>query len=180
MHGQVEARDHAGGVVSGHAGGDAVRRAVRELLAQRSAHLDVAAALADLPAELRGVRPDGHPHSVWELVEHLRIAQEDLVAYTLSADAESPPWPDGYWPAPRDEVDDATWRASLDGLTRGLETMDGWARDPAFDLSADIAHSDPLPGGGRRTPLRQMLVAADHLAYHLGQIVTVRQALGAW
>lgn len=158
----------------------ALRRALRELLAQRGAHVDVAAALADLPAELRGVRPEGHPHSVWELLEHLRIAQEDLVAYTLSADAESPPWPDGYWPAPRDVVDEAAWQASLDGLTRGIEAMDAWARDPEFDLTAEIAHSDRLPDGGRRTPLRQVLVAADHLAYHLGQIVTVRQALGAW
>lgn len=166
--------------MSGGPADAALRRAVRELLAQRGAHVDVATAVADLPAELRGVRPEGHPHSVWELVEHLRIAQEDLVAYTLSADAASPPWPEGYWPAPREVVDDATWRASLDGLTRGIEAMDAWARDPAFELTADIAHSDLLPDGGRRTPLRQMLVAADHLAYHLGQVVTVRQALGAW
>jgi hypothetical protein len=157
-----------------------VRRAVRELLAGRSAHVDLEAATADLPAELRGVRPEGLPHAVWELVEHLRIAQRDLVDYTLSGEAASPPWPEGYWPAPRAQVDDATWEASLAGLRTGLAEMDGWLRDPAFDLTAELAHSDELPGGGRRTPLRQVLVAADHLGYHVGQIVTARRALGAW
>jgi hypothetical protein len=160
--------------------GDAVRRAVRELLAGRSAHVDLDAATGDLPAELRGARAEGLPHSVWELVEHLRIAQRDLVDYTLSSEAASPPWPEGYWPAPRAEVDDGTWHASLAGLRSGLAEMDAWLRDPAFDLTADIPHSDALPDGGRRTPLRQVLVAADHLGHHVGQIVTVRQALGAW
>ena len=157
-----------------------VRRAVRELLAGRSAHVDLDAATADLPPELRGVRPEGHPHAVWELVEHLRIAQRDLVDYTLDREAASPPWPEGFWPSPRDEVDDATWAASLEGLRDGLAEMDGWLRDPDVDLIADLPHSGELPGGGRRTPLRQVLVAADHLAYHVGQIVTVRRALGVW
>jgi len=158
----------------------AVRRAVRELLASRSAHVDLDAALDGLPAEARGVRPEGHPHAVWELVEHLRIAQRDLVEYTLDADAASPPWPEGFWPEPVEVVDDARWRASVEGLREALAVMDGWLRDSSFDLTADIAHSGPLPGGGRRTPLRQIVVAADHLAYHLGQIVTVRRALGVW
>jgi hypothetical protein len=157
-----------------------VRRAVRELLAGRSAHVDLDAAIADLPHELRGVRPEGHPHAVWELVEHLRIAQRDLVDYTVGREASSPPWPEGYWPARREEVPEAIWGASLEGLRDGLAEMDGWLRDPDVDLTAELAHSDQLPGGGRRTPLRQVLVAADHLAYHVGQIVTVRQALGAW
>lgn len=158
----------------------AMRRAVRELLSSRSAHVDLGGALDGLPADARGVRPAGHPHSVWELVEHLRIAQHDLVAYTLDPDATSPPWPDGYWPEPIDPVDDARWHASVDGLQEALSAMDGWLRDPSFDLTAEIPHSDALPSGGRRTPLRQILVASDHLAYHLGQIVTVRRALDAW
>ncbi len=157
-----------------------VRRAVRELLANHSAHVDLEGALDGLPGDARGVRPEGHPHSVWELVEHLRIAQRDLVDYTLDAEAASPPWPEGYWPEPVEPVDDERWRASVDGLQEALGDMDGWLRDPSFDLTADIPHSEPLPDGGRRTPLRQILVASDHLAYHLGQIVTVRRALGVW
>lgn len=158
----------------------AVLRAVREALSGRSAHVDLDAALAEFPPELRARRPDGEPHSVWELVEHLRIAQEDLVAYTLSSDAPSPDWPDGYWPEPRDSVDDDRWNATVDGLRTGLAEMEGWLDDPEFDLTADIAWSTELPSGGRRTPLRQILVACEHLSYHLGQIVTVRKALGAW
>jgi hypothetical protein len=158
----------------------AVRRALREALAGGGAHVDLDAALADLPASARGLRPDGAPHAIWELVEHLRIAQEDLVAYTTSAEATSPPWPEGYWPAPRETVDDATWQASVEGLRAGLAAMRGWVDDPAFDLTAEIPWSDALPGGGRRTPLRQVLVACDHLGYHLGQIVAVRRALGLW
>lgn len=158
----------------------AVVRAVREALIGRSAHLDLDAALAELPAELRGLRPAGHPHSVWELVEHLRIAQQDLAGYALSADAVSPPWPDGYWPDPRDEVDDATWTASVEGLRQSLAEMLAWLDAPEPWLTHDLAWSDELASGGRRTPLRQVLVACEHLGYHLGQIVSVRQALGAW
>ena len=158
----------------------AERRALQEAWAGRSAHADLDAAIADLDPGLRGVRPDGLPYSVWELVEHLRIGQEDLVAYTLDAGHESPPWPDGYWPEPRARVEDAVWNESVTGLRRALEAMEGWLSDPGFHLGADIAHSDRLPDGGRRTPLRQVLVALDHRAYHLGQIVVVRRALGAW
>ena len=158
----------------------AVVRAVREALIGRSAHVDLEAALADLPSELRGLRPAGQPHSVWELVEHLRIAQEDLVAYATSADAVSPPWPDGYWPEPRDEVDDATWNASVEGLKKGVAEMLAWTEEPDAWLTEELAWSDELASGGRRTPLRQTLVACEHLSYHLGQVVSVRQALGAW
>lgn len=158
----------------------AVLRGVREALAGRSAHIDLNAALDGLPPELRGRRPEGGAHSVWELVEHLRIGQEDLVAYTLSADATSPAWPDGYWPEPRDPVDDDRWNASVEGLRAGLAEMERWLDDPEFDLTEEIAWSTELPSGGRRTPFRQILVACEHLSYHLGQIVLVRQALRAW
>lgn len=159
---------------------DAVLRALRELWAGRGAHADLETALEGLPAADRARRPEGMPYSVWELVEHLRISQEDLVAYTLDASHPTPSWPDGYWPARRDEVDDATWRESVNGLLRSLDAMEAWLHDPEFDLMADIPGSDPLPSGGRRTPYRQMLIAADHRAYHLGQIVTLRRALGNW
>lgn len=166
------------------AAGDAVdaalRRALREQLEGRSAHVSLDEALAELPSELRGRRPPALPHSVWEQLEHMRIAQEDLVAYSLDARAASPPWPEGYWPTPREHVDDAMWQASQRGLEEGLATMRGWVDDPAFELTAEIPHSGVLPAGGRRTYLRQVLVAVDHLGYHLGQIVQLRRALGAW
>lgn len=161
-------------------GGEALVRALRELWEGRGAHADLDAALDGLPTEDRGLRPEGMSYSVWELVEHMRIGQEDLVAYTLDPNHASPSWPDGYWPGPREEVDDETWRASVHGLRASLAAMGAWLDDPGFDLTADIRHSDPLPSGGKRTPLRQMLIAADHRAYHLGQIVAVRRALGNW
>jgi hypothetical protein len=126
------------------------------------------------------VRPAGHAHSVWEIVEHLRIAQEDLAAYALSGDSVSPQWPEGYWPVPTDAVDDARWNESISALGASLAEMERWLHDPAFALTDDLAWSDELPSGGRRTPLRQVLVAIQHLSYHLGQIVDVRRALGAW
>lgn len=159
---------------------NAVVRAVREALHGHSAHVDLERALTDLPRELRGVRPAGHDHSIWELVEHLRIAQEDLAAYALSADASSPAWPDGYWPEPLDPVDDARWQASVDALTRSLAAMEAWLDDPDMDLGADLPWSSELPSGGRRTALRQVLVACEHMSYHLGQIVQIRKVLGAW
>lgn len=159
---------------------DPMRRALRELLRGEGAHVPLDAALAGLPAHLRGTRPDGLPYAVWELVEHMRIGQEDLVAYTLSAEHDAPPWPDGYWPAPRDPVPDAVWEASLQGLHAALAEMEGWLDDPSFELLEDIPHSDALPDGGRRTPVRQIVIAADHQAYHVGQIVVIRRALGAW
>jgi len=135
--------------VSQSAGGAAgfsdatVRRALRELLVGRSSHADFASAIRDLPASARAVRPSGHPHSIWELVEHMSIGQRDLVDYTVDRDAVSPKWPEGYWPDPKTELSEERWNASVAGLEQGL-------------------------------------LAADHLAYHLGQIVTVRKALGVW
>lgn len=158
----------------------ALRRALREQLEGRGAHVDLEAALDALPPELRGQRALQLPHSPWELLEHLRIAQEDIVHYSLDADATSPPWPEGFWPTPRERVDDATWEASRRGLQESLDVMRGWVDDPAFELTAEIPHSDALPDGSRRTYLRQVLVATDHLGYHLGQIVQVRRALSAW
>ena len=155
-------------------------RALREAWAGRSAHADLDAALDDLDPALRAVRPEGMPYSVWELVEHLRIAQEDLVDYTLAREHDAPPWPEGYWPGQRETVDDPTWERTVIALKESLAEMGAWLDDPEMDLTADLPHSDLLPDGGRRTPLRQMLVAMDHRAYHLGQIVAVRRALGAW
>lgn len=158
----------------------ALDRALREAWAGRSAHVDFDAAIAGLDPALRATRPQGLPYSVWELVEHLRIAQEDLVAYTTGRETTSPPWPEGYWPAPRASVDDASWERAVAGAKAAFDAMAAWLDDPGTDLAAELPHSDRLADGGRRTVVRQMLVALDHRAYHVGQIVAVRRALGAW
>ncbi len=131
-------------------------------------------ALRDLVPELRGRRPAPGLHSIWEELEHLRIAQEDILRYTLDAGWKSPAFPTGYWPTPESEPTEAEWQTSLRGFGRDLEEVCALCRDPARDLTAVIPH------GEGRTYLRQVLLVADHNAYHLGQIVQTRKLLGAW
>jgi uncharacterized damage-inducible protein DinB len=150
-----------------------VREALVGLLTEGHAHVTVEKALADLPAELRGRRPAEGIHSVWEELEHLRIAQEDILRYTLDQSWESPDWPAGYWPAEA-PASEAAWTESIARFRADLAEVVALVRDPARDLTAR------LPKGQGRTYLRQVLLVADHNAYHLGQIVQARKLLGAW
>jgi len=144
------------------------------LLTKGQAHATLDDGLRDLAPELRGRRPAAGIHSVWEELEHLRLAQEDILRYTLDAKWKSPRFPVGYWPAPESEPSAAEWEASLAALRRDLEEVCSLARDPERDLYAVIPH------GEGRTYLRQILLIADHNAYHLGQIVLTRKLLLAW
>lgn len=150
-----------------------VRDALVELLTKGSAHVTVGKALEGLPAELRAKRPADRIHSVWEELEHMRIAQEDILRYTLDQGWESPDWPQGYWPSEA-PPDDGAWQASVAQFQKDLEEVCALVRDPERDLSAR------LPQGQGRTYLRQVLLVADHNAYHLGQIVQARKLLGSW
>jgi uncharacterized damage-inducible protein DinB len=150
-----------------------LRRDLLELLEGKGAHVAAEAAFADLAPEHRARRPVEDGHTVWELLEHLRIAQEDIVRYTLEPGWVSPPWPDGYWPEIETPTEDQ-WQASLQGFRRDLEAMKALVRDPARDLTAEIPH------GEGRSYLREVLLVADHNAYHLGQVIEVRRLVGAW
>jgi DinB family protein len=145
-----------------------------ELLRCGSAHLDFDKAIEGLPPHLRGVRPQGSPHSVWELLEHLRIAQWDILEFSRNPDHTSPPWPEGYWPESPAPPDDAAWERSEEAFRRELQEMMDLVSNPGTDLYARI------PWGDGQTLLREALLVADHNAYHLGQIVLVRRLLGAW
>jgi hypothetical protein len=153
-----------------------VRQSLVDLLTKDQAHVGARKALAGVRPEHRHTRPRPEEHSVWEQLEHLRIAQEDILRYTLDVDASwrSPEWPSGYWPAPGATVSEAAWAASLAGFFAGLEETVALARNPAVDLTA------PIPHGEGRTYLRQVLLIADHNAYHLAQLVAARKALGDW
>jgi len=153
---------------------DTLRRHLAELLDGRGAHVDFDGAVAGLPAELRGVRPEGLPYSAWELVEHLRIALWDLVEFSRSANHESPAWPEGYWPAAPAPPDEAAWDAAVAAYRRHVGEMKALVADPERGLTA------PLTWSERSTLLREALLAADHAAYHVGQLVLVRRLLGAW
>ena len=144
------------------------------LLKGGGAHLNFDKATAGLPAELRGAKPPGVPHSPWRLLEHLRIAQRDILEFTRDPRHVSPPWPQGYWPAGDAPADDAAWDRSVAAFRADSQAMQNLVADAATDLFK------PLPHGEGQTALREALLLADHNAYHLGQLVEVRRLLGAW
>ena len=152
----------------------ALRKNVAELLRGGSAHAAPKDALQNVNPKLRHARPADGLHSVWEELEHIRIAQEDILRYTLDAGWQSPDWPSGYWPASVAEVTDEMWDESVRRFFADLNELTALASDGKVDLTAEIPH------GEGRTYLRQLLLAADHNAYHFGQIVQTRKLLGDW
>jgi hypothetical protein len=144
------------------------------LLRGGGAHLDFDTAVADMPPELRGVKPERIPYSPWQLLEHMRIAQWDILEFSRNPSHVSPPWPDGYWPETQAPPDSEAWDRSIDAFRRDLTAMQNLVTDPSADLFA------PIPHGQGQTLLREALLVADHNAYHLGQLIVVRRALGAW
>jgi hypothetical protein len=144
------------------------------LLKGGGAHLSFDKAIAGLPPGLRGAKPPGVPHTPWRLLEHLRIAQRDILEFTRNPKHVSPPWPEGYWPAGDAPPDGKAWDESVAAFRADLEAMQKLVADPATNLFT------PLPHGEGQTALREALLVADHNAYHLGQLVVVRRLLGAW
>jgi uncharacterized damage-inducible protein DinB len=144
------------------------------LLKGGGAHLDFDKAITGLPAKLRGAKAPGVPHTPWRLLEHLRIAQRDILEFTRNPRHVSPPWPEGYWPAGDAPPDDEAWDRSAAAFRADLRAMEDLVADRATDLFT------PLPHGKGQTALREALLIADHNAYHLGQLVVVRRLLGAW
>ncbi len=152
----------------------ALRQHLLDLLRGGDAHLDFEAVIADWPDELQGVKPVGIPHTPWRLLEHMRIAQWDILEFCRNPDHVSPEFPDGYWPDGDLPPDSTTWEKSVQAFRADLQAMQGLVADPSTDLLA------PIPHGNGQTILREALLAADHNAYHLGQLVLVRRLLGAW
>lgn len=144
------------------------------LLKGGGAHTDFEAAVKGLPVELRGKRPKGAPHSPWEILEHLRLAQWDILEFSRDANHASPKWPEGYWPETPAPPNDRAWAKSVRAFRDDLNAMCALVADPATDLFAKIPHGDG------QTILREALLMADHNAYHLGQLVLTRRLLGAW
>ena len=150
-----------------------LRKHLVELLDGGAAHLSFDEAVADLPAALRGKRPDAFPHTVWHLVEHLRIAQADILDYIDQSGPELA-WPDDYWPDIDAPPTSAAWTQSLKAYRASTHRAVMLAEDPVIDLLK------PLPHDEAKTPLRQLLLASDHAAYHIAQVVMVRRMLNAW
>ena len=147
---------------------------VHELLRGGHAHETFDKVTADWPAKLRGVKPTGAPHSAWQLLEHLRICQWDILEFSRRADHVSPSFPDGYWPKSEAPPDEAAWDKSLASFKADRAEMEKLVASPKTDPFARIKHGDG------QTILREALMLADHNSYHLGQLVLLRRLLGEW
>jgi hypothetical protein len=152
----------------------ALRKQLIETLKGGGAHTTFDDAIAGIPVKLRGEKPKGMPHSLWMLVEHLRIGQWDILEFSRDPEHESPKWPEGYWPKTVAPPDGKAWDKSVAAFRKELKAMQDLVRNPKTDLTAKI------PGGKGETILREALLAADHNAYHIAQIVDVRRLLGIW
>jgi hypothetical protein len=151
-----------------------LRKHLVDLLQGGNAHVKFDDVIENFPPELRGQRPANLPHSAWMLLEHMRIAQWDILEFSRDRKHKSPAWPKGYWPVTDDPPSEAQWNAGIKQFRSDLKEMEDLVKNPKTDLFAKI------PWGDGQTILREALLVADHNAYHLGQILYVRRLLGAW
>lgn len=152
----------------------ALREHLRKLLDWQDAHASFDTAVDGLPPAHRGQRPSGLPYSPWELLEHLRITQHDILDFCVNPAYAEKRWPDDYWPATPAPPSPEAWDESLAAFREDREALKRLAEDPEIDLFAAIPH------GQGQTYLRELLLVADHTAYHVGQLVAVRRLLGDW
>ncbi|HEY0796463.1 MAG TPA: DinB family protein [Acidisarcina sp.] len=152
----------------------ALRDQLLELLRGGSAHATASAAFDDFPADLRGVKPQGVPHTAWEQLEHMRFTLHDLLNFCTESDYLEPKWPDDYWPDSEKPPGADSWEKSLAGFKADMEAFEALVSDPEGNIYAAI------PWGQGQTLFREVLLAADHNSYHIGQVVMLRRLLGAW
>ena len=152
----------------------ALRQHLVSLLKGGDAHATFDAAVKDFPANLYGKRPKGAAHSPWEVLEHMRIAQWDILEFSRNPKHVSPEFPEGYWPKTPAPADATAWTKSVQSFGADLKAMVALAENESLDLFARIPH------GEGQTILREVLVLADHNAYHLGELLLLRRLLGAW
>ncbi|RPD40712.1 DinB family protein [Chitinophaga barathri] len=149
-------------------------RNLKELLDGGHAHATFEQAVKGLPAKLQGQVPDGMPYSIWQLVEHIRITQLDILEFSRDPDYESPKWPEGYWPAERAPENAAAWEESIAQIARDRKTFTELLEAPEADLFT------PFPHGTGQNLLREAMLIADHNSYHTGEIIVLRRLMGAW
>ena len=145
-----------------------------KFLTGHGAHLDFEKAISDFPLKLRGKKVQGIPYSAWGLLEHLRISQWDILEFSRDPNHVSPEWPKGYWPVGDALPNEKEWDKSVEAFRKDLKAMQDLVEDPKTDLFS------PIPHGDGQTILREALLIADHNSYHLGQLIMIRRALGAW
>jgi hypothetical protein len=143
-------------------------------LAGKGAHVDFEGAIRNFPPELRGVKPGKVPHTGWQLLEHIRITQADILDFCVNPKYQELKWPDEYWPASAAPPDEAAWEQSIAAYRRDVKAMQDLISDAGRDLHSRIPHGDG------QTLFREAILVIDHNSYHLGQLVFVRQLLGSW
>jgi hypothetical protein len=152
----------------------ALRDHLARALGWAEAHMSLDDAVADLAPPLRARVPTGLPYSAWQLLEHIRITQHDILDFCRNPDYEEIAWPDAYWPKSPAPPSDGAWAESARRIREDRSALEALARDPAIDLAARIPH------GTGQTYLREILLVIDHTAFHLGELIVVRRLLGAW
>jgi hypothetical protein len=145
-----------------------------QLLRGRNAHLSFGDAVKSFPLEYVNAIPPNVPYTPWHLAEHLRLAQWDILEFIRDPDHVSPEWPDGYWPDAEAETDESGWKKSIDSFSADLTALEDIAKDLDIDLLAEIPHARGY------TYLREILLVADHNAYHIGEFAILRQVMGTW
>jgi uncharacterized damage-inducible protein DinB len=148
-----------------------LREQLRQAMRGDQSHLDFEAAISGLSAEIAGVKPAGAPHTAWQLLEHIRIAQHDILEFSRNPDHKSPKWPEGYWPPTEAPPDKQAYDSSIATFRNEAQAMKDLITDPQQDLFKSIE------GGTGQTLLREALVLAAHNSYHLGQLVCLKKIL---
>lgn len=153
---------------------DPLREQIARYLDSSEAHASTDAALDGLAPALRGKRPQGLPHSCWELLEHIRLTQYDILDFCRNPNYEARDWPADYWPKSAEPPTATAWDESVESYHRDLDALHAIAEDSSIDLFARIPHGDG------QTYLRELLLVVDHTSHHVGQLILVRRFLGAW
>ncbi len=148
-----------------------LREHLANLLRMKGAHVTFHETVTDFPAHLRGTKPKGAPHSPWQLLEHMRFAQEDILDFSRNPEYKEKKWPDDYWPAEDAPPDEEAWDKSVRQFQHDLKEIQALVADTKHDLLAAIPHAKG------QTLLREVLLVADHNAYHLGQLMFLRKML---
>lgn len=153
---------------------DVMRQQLLALLRGGNAHMPFDAAVADFPTEYINTPAPNVSYTPWHLLEHLRIAQWDILEFIRNPDHASPDWPEGYWPARDATTDAAGWQATIDAFHADLAALEDIVTDPETDVLAPISHAPDY------TVFREILVVADHNAYHVGEFAILRQVMETW
>jgi DinB family protein len=151
-----------------------VREQLRELLEGGNAHMTFDEAVANFPREHMNTKPPNVTYTPWHLLEHIRLAQWDILEFIRNPHYVSPSWPEGFWPVEGAQADEVAWEKTIASLRADLQSLLEMVADPTVNLYA------PIPHGDGQNILREILVVSDHNAYHIGEFATLRQVMGTW